>query len=80
MQVKYFFARIFAIVIVSKSSAKIIEKNETPKACRAPKNKGKLKFLIKFPINIICKLQKRAHNITKLSPNLTVAFEKLLNK
>ena len=28
----------------------------------APKNKGKLKFLIKFPIKIICKAQKRAHN------------------
>jgi len=46
----------------------------------APKNKGKLKFLIKLPINIICKAQKKAHNITNESPSLTVASEKSLNK
>ena len=66
--------------MVSKFIAKINEMTETIKACRAPKNKGKLKTLIKFPINIICKLQKRAHSITKLSPNLTVAFEKSLKR
>ena len=62
------------------SLAKINEKKETIKACSAPKNKGKLKFLIKFPINIMCKAQKRAHKITKPSPNLIAASEKSLNK
>lgn len=71
---------IFKIVIVSNEKAKIVEKNETIKACRAPKNKGKSKFLIKYPINIICKLQKKAQRITKPSPNRTEAFEKSLKK
>ena len=44
------------------------------------KNNGKSKDLAKFPIKIICKAQKSAHNITKLSPNLIVASEKSLNK
>ena len=43
-------------------------------------NNGKLKFRMKYPINIICKAQKKAQSITKLSPNLTVAFEKSLKK
>ena len=74
------FFTIQNIEIVNNSLVQISEKKETTKACSAPKNKGKLKFLIKFPINIICKAQKSAHNITKLSPNLIVASEKSLNK
>ena len=66
--------------IVSKKIAKNIENKETNKACRAPKNNGKSKYFIKFPINIMCNAQKSAHKITKPSPNLTVAFEKSLNK
>ena len=59
---------------------KIIEKNATTKACSAPKNKGKSKFLIKFPINIMCKLQNKAQSITRLSPNRIVASEKSLKR
>ena len=40
----------------------------------------KLKTLIKFPINIICKLQKKAQSITRLSPSLIVALDKSLKK
>ena len=71
---------MFGIVIVSKNNAKIIEINETTNACNAPKNRGKLKILIKLPINIMCKLQNRAQSITRLSPNLTVASEKSLKR
>ena len=66
--------------MVSKNIAKINENKATTRACNEPKNNGKLKYLIKFPINIICKAQKIAHNITRPSPNLIVASEKSLNK
>ena len=66
--------------IKSEHIAKIIEINATTRACNAPKNRGKLNFLIKFPINIICKLQKKAQSITKLSPSRTIAFEKSLKR
>ena len=44
------------------------------------KKKWYIKNFNKFTNKNYMKSQKNAHNITKLSPNLTVALEKSLNK
>ena len=72
--------KIFAKDIFSKKKPNKNENEATTSAWSAPKNNGISKILINLPIKIIWRAQKNAHNINKLSPNLTVALEKSLNK
>ena len=44
---------MFCNETVSKINAKKNEKKETTSACKEPKNNGRLKIFINFPINII---------------------------
>ena len=52
----------------------------TIKVCAAPKVRGRLYLVIIIPVKIICVLQNKAPNTTKVSPSLTVASWKFVNR
>ena len=58
----------------------INENKATSKVWIAPIVNGRLYFLIIIPVKIICVLQNKAPNTTRVSPNLTVASWKFVSK
>ena len=56
------------------------EKKATINVWRAPSVNGRLYFVTIMPVKIMCVLQNRAPNITRVSPSLTVASWKFVSK